>query len=70
MKRKFEEQYPLRKNEQVYDQNTVRGREDMLYETSMNGNMHFLKQLMAEDPLALAHETDVAMAIDFHRGLQ
>ena len=54
MERKFEEQYILRKNDQLYDQNTVRGRENRLYEASMNGNVNSLKQLMAEDPLALA----------------
>ena len=54
MERKFEEQYLLRKNDQIYDQNTVQGRENRLYEASMNGNVNSLKQLMEEDPLALA----------------
>ncbi|KAJ9688027.1 hypothetical protein PVL29_013986 [Vitis rotundifolia] len=53
MDRKFEEQHLMRKNEEVYNQ-SVRGREKRLYETSVDGNVNSLKQLMAEDPLALA----------------
>ncbi|KAJ9688015.1 hypothetical protein PVL29_014003 [Vitis rotundifolia] len=54
MDRKFEEQCLMRKNEEVYNQSTVRRRERRLYEASVNGSVNSLKQLMAEDPLSLA----------------
>ena len=53
MDRKFEEQHLMRKSEEVYNQ-SVRGREKRVYEASVDGSVNSLKQLMAEDPLALA----------------
>ncbi|KAJ9688053.1 hypothetical protein PVL29_014010 [Vitis rotundifolia] len=43
----------MRKNEEVYNR-SVREREKRLYEASVDGSVNSLKQLMAEDPLALA----------------